>query len=93
MVRSIFGISCLIKEFRRPSDRPQPSPIQTYGSSTQGSGANTPISATISGPGEAGLKKLGMNGDAAVDQEVSTLLRAACQRVLTLAEQRVSGSA
>jgi len=54
---------------------------------------NTPISTRAPTPGEIGAKKQSSIGNTNADQHVIALLRAACQRVLTLSEQRNIASA
>lgn len=90
--RKEFGISSAQtgSQSYRTSDRPQPSPIQTNGSTMSGTVVNTPISARAPTPGEIAAKKRNSMVDTDVDEQIGALLQAACQRVLTLSEQRVS---
>lgn len=55
-----------------------------------GTVVNTPISARAPTPGEIAAKKLNSMADTDVNDQIGALLQAACQRVLTLSEQRVS---
>lgn len=54
-----------------------------------GTVVNTPISARAPTPGEIAAKKLNSMVDTD-DEQIAALLQAACRRVLTLSEQRVS---